>query len=82
MVWQGGSVGALAAWGGALFLLGGERAPMRLPLHRRDAPAAPLPHLARLVAAAPVHRVRRSSYLIRLMLWRAWRRLLFFNIGN
>ncbi|CAH2108805.1 unnamed protein product [Euphydryas editha] len=60
VVWQGGSVGALAAWGGALYLMGAERAPMRLPLHRRDAPAAPLPHVSRLVAAAPVHRVPRE----------------------
>ncbi|XP_039745762.1 low-density lipoprotein receptor-related protein 6 [Pararge aegeria] len=60
VVWQGGWVGALAAFGGALYLCGGERTPMRLPLHRRDAPAAPLPHLARLVTAIPVHRVDRE----------------------
>ncbi|XP_047545765.1 low-density lipoprotein receptor-related protein 6 [Vanessa atalanta] len=60
VVWQGGWVGALAAYGGSLYLCGSERAPMRLPLHRRDAPAAPLPHLARLVAAVPVHRVARE----------------------
>ncbi|CAG4941600.1 unnamed protein product [Colias eurytheme] len=60
IVWQGGWVGSLAAYSGALYLGGGERAPMRLPLHRRDAPAAPVQHLARLLAALAVLRVSRE----------------------
>ncbi|XP_032511733.2 low-density lipoprotein receptor-related protein 6 [Danaus plexippus] len=59
VIWQGGAVGALAAYGGALYL-GGERVPSRLPLHRRDAPATPLAHVQRILSAVSVHRVPRD----------------------
>ncbi|XP_028025930.1 low-density lipoprotein receptor-related protein 6 [Bombyx mandarina] len=59
VVWQGGWAGALAAQGGGVYVCGGERA-ARVPLHRRDAPATPLPHLVRLLALVAVHKVERS----------------------
>ncbi|XP_060800869.1 low-density lipoprotein receptor-related protein 6 [Amyelois transitella] len=57
-VWQGGWVSALGAYGGALYLgaASGERALMRLPLHRRDLPAAPALH-ARAYALVAVAQV-------------------------
>ncbi|XP_059051324.1 low-density lipoprotein receptor-related protein 6 [Achroia grisella] len=73
IIWQGGWVGTLAAYGGALYLVAGagaaagggpggsnERALMRVALHRREAPAAPVPHVARLMAALTVHKVARE----------------------
>ncbi|XP_041973077.1 low-density lipoprotein receptor-related protein 6 [Aricia agestis] len=60
IVWQGGVTSTLAAYGGALYLCGGERSLMRLPLHRRDAPAAPVPHVARITAAVAVRKVARD----------------------
>ncbi|XP_068628110.1 low-density lipoprotein receptor-related protein 6 [Battus philenor] len=60
VVWQGGWCGSLAAYGGVLYFTGGERALMRVPLHRREAPAAPVPHLARPVALLPVTKVARD----------------------
>ncbi|XP_072942283.1 low-density lipoprotein receptor-related protein 6 [Epargyreus clarus] len=62
VVWQGGAAASLAAYGGALYWAGGgaERALMRVPLHRRDAPASPVPHIARLVATLAVHKVSRE----------------------
>ncbi|XP_013174926.1 PREDICTED: low-density lipoprotein receptor-related protein 6 [Papilio xuthus] len=60
VVWQGGWCGTLAAYGGALYFSGGERALMRVPLHRREAPAAPVSHLARLAALLPVNKVARE----------------------
>ncbi|XP_049888265.1 low-density lipoprotein receptor-related protein 6 [Pectinophora gossypiella] len=62
VVWQGGWVGTLAVLGGHVYLCGGggERALMRLPLHRRDAPAQPVPHLARLHHLLTVHKVARE----------------------
>ncbi|GBP07556.1 Low-density lipoprotein receptor-related protein 6 [Eumeta japonica] len=59
-VWQGGWVGALGALGGSLFWGGGDRAPMRLTLARRDAPATPLPHVSRITAIVIVHKVDRD----------------------
>ncbi|CAB3228777.1 unnamed protein product [Arctia plantaginis] len=60
IVWQGGWAGTLATYGGWVYFSGGERALMRVPLTRRDAPAAPVPHVARLVAARHVHKVNRE----------------------
>ncbi|CAG9792217.1 unnamed protein product [Diatraea saccharalis] len=60
VVWQGGWVGTLSAYSGALYLSGGERSLMRLPLHRRDAPATLVPHVTRLAASLTVHTVSRS----------------------
>ncbi|KAL4709343.1 hypothetical protein ACJJTC_007075 [Scirpophaga incertulas] len=61
VIWQGGWVGTLAAYNGALYLSGGERALMRLPLHRRDAPAALVPHAARLAASVAVYPHSKSN---------------------
>ncbi|XP_073967199.1 low-density lipoprotein receptor-related protein 6-like [Choristoneura fumiferana] len=60
IIWQGGWAGSLSAYGGALYLSGGERALMRVPLHRRDAPAAPVPHLARVPQTLAVLKVARN----------------------
>lgn len=60
IVWQGGWAGTIATYGGWLYFSGGERALMRVPLHRREAPAAPVPHVARLVALRHVHKVNRD----------------------
>nr|XP_049697020.1 low-density lipoprotein receptor-related protein 6 [Helicoverpa armigera] len=59
VVWQGGYASALAVWGGGAWFSGSGGA-MRLALARRDSPALPVPHVARLVAAVAVHRVARS----------------------
>ncbi|KAI5641104.1 low-density lipoprotein receptor repeat class B domain-containing protein [Phthorimaea operculella] len=62
VVWQGGWVGTLAVYGGHVYLCGGggDRALMRIPLHRRDAPAAAVPHVAKLHHLLTVHKVSRE----------------------
>ncbi|XP_022127447.2 low-density lipoprotein receptor-related protein 6 [Pieris rapae] len=60
IVWQGGWVGSLAAYSGSLYLGGGERPLMRVPLHRRDAPASPVQHISKMLASKTVHRVVRD----------------------
>ncbi|CAF4853997.1 unnamed protein product [Pieris macdunnoughi] len=60
IVWQGGWVGSLAAYSGLLYLGGGERPLMRVPLHRRDAPASPVQHISKMLASKTVHRVARD----------------------
>ncbi|KAJ2950571.1 hypothetical protein O0L34_g8817 [Tuta absoluta] len=62
VLWQGGWVGTLAVYGGHVYLCGGggDRALMRIPLHRRDAPAAPVPHVAKLHHLLTVHKVSRE----------------------
>ena len=56
MIWQGGWATALCVWGGWAYFSGAGGA-MRVALTRRDAPAAPVPHVPRLVAARAVHKV-------------------------
>ncbi|XP_026739011.1 low-density lipoprotein receptor-related protein 6 [Trichoplusia ni] len=60
VVWQGGWAGTLAPYGGWLYFSGGSGALMRVALHRRDAPAAAVPHVARLAAARAVPRLPRA----------------------
>ncbi|XP_063530568.1 low-density lipoprotein receptor-related protein 6 [Cydia strobilella] len=60
IIWQGGWAGSLSVYAGALYLSGGERALMRVPLHRRDLPASPVPHLSRLPCTLAVTKPARS----------------------
>ncbi|KAJ0179555.1 hypothetical protein K1T71_005267 [Dendrolimus kikuchii] len=60
VVWQGGWAYALGVYGGGVYFGGYERALMRVPLHRREAPAGQVAHVARLVALTAVHEVAIS----------------------
>lgn len=59
VVWQGGWAGSLVVWGGWAYFSGSGPA-MRLALARREAPAQPLPHVPRLVAARAVGKVNTT----------------------
>uniref|UniRef100_A0A2H1W340 SFRICE_002592 n=1 Tax=Spodoptera frugiperda TaxID=7108 RepID=A0A2H1W340_SPOFR len=59
VVWQGGWAGSLVVWGGWAYFSGSGPA-MRLALARREAPAQPLPHVPRLVAARAIGKVPRT----------------------
>ncbi|XP_048481077.1 low-density lipoprotein receptor-related protein 6 [Plutella xylostella] len=60
IIWQGGYASSLAIYSGSVYWSGGGGGVQRVPAARRDAPAAPVPHVARVLALRATTQVDRS----------------------